>query len=308
MENILLLFFNDPNSNDPVLDRLNELQGVSAVSVFKSVGLVGRVLRKIHLSKTWHGGAIWFGEWKKKLSQYDVVVCIASQYSPNVLRWIHSQFKNVRLINYFWDCIEISGYPVVHGDCFENWSFNRREAELYGFRYNPQFYCENIKLPQSKIEYDIAFVGADRNGLWKTRAEMVQKCYEQFKRNNLKSVIWFVSKSEIVDPQIRKNTFLNNHEYYELLGKSKALLDLVEPGCEWSTLRPLLALSNGKKLITNDRTILSKKYYSKDKVFVLGVDDLSDLKYFLDDRHMELDKENKYSYYEAENWVKRFYI
>ena len=192
------------------------------------------------------------------------------------------------------------------GDCFENWSFNRREAELYGFKYNPQFYCKNIRIPQRKIEYDIAFVGADRNGLWKTRAEMVQKCYEQFQKNNLKSMIWFVSESKMVDPEIRKDTFLNNDEYYELLGKSKALLDLVEPGCEWSTLRPLLALSNGKKLITNDKTILSKRYYSKEKVFVLGVDDLSGLKCFLNNQ-VDFKEEKKYAYYEAENWVKRFY-
>lgn len=306
MGNILFLFFNDPNSNDPVLNRINELQDASAASVFKSVGLIGRALRKIHLSKTWRGGAVWFGEWKKKITQYDIVVCIASQYSPNVLRWIHNKFKSIKLINYFWDCIEISKYPVVIGDCFENWSFNRREAELYGFKYNPQFYCKNIRIPQRKIEYDIAFVGADRNGLWKTRAEMVQKCYEQFQKNNLKSMIWFVSESKMVDPEIRKDTFLNNDEYYELLGKSKALLDLVEPGCEWSTLRPLLALSNGKKLITNDKTILSKRYYSKEKVFVLGVDDLSGLKCFLNNQ-VDFKEEKKYAYYEAENWVKRFY-
>lgn len=302
--NILFLFFNDPRNNNILLDEIDKIEGVSSACVLRPVGLFLRLLRRIHIASGLPGISIWFLDWKKNIENYNIVVCIASRYSPGILRWVKRKNPRARCINYFWDSVAISRYPIKSSDDFENWSFNSEDCKKYNMHYNPQFFISNIKLRGKEI-YDVTYVGADRNGILQSRSKLVKKYDELFTQYKIKHYFYYVSDSEIVPKQIRHSKPLSEQQFYDVSAQGKAMLDIVEPDVQWLTLRPLLALKNGKKVITNNKNICNEIFYSKDNVFILGVDNMNNLKKFVTSDFKKID-ESYLKYYSVEEWIKRF--
>jgi len=308
----LILFFCDDEKTDEMPIELNKYNFCDAKAVFVRKKKIFYIFRKIHLLFCIYGSytfclGIWLREWKKELLNYNQVICIASKYSPLILNWIHKKNKNIRLINYFWDEIEVSGYPVIKNNIFENWSFCKWNCEKYNIKYNPQFFLPIELSNIEDIEYDVSFVGSDRGGKWKKRGEYVQHWYIEFKNIGLKTYFWYLSSDNNILSEIRKNTFLSVDNYYSIISKSKAVIEIVEPDKSWQSLRPFLTLSNKKKLITNNRSIKNENYYSKENIFVLDVDNIENLSEFLNTPFDEtiipiLDN------YKADVWLNRFGI
>lgn len=300
----LILFYNDPRENNIFLNKLSEIENVEAKCVFKPVNKLFRMVRRLHIKSGLPGLAIWFLDWKKQINDFDIVISIASPYSYEVLKWVDHNSNNTRIINYFWDSIEISKYPLVKQLNFENWSFFENECEKYELKYNPQFFVSNMLLPKSKILYDIVYVGADRNGILKHRTFLINQYYKKFKNLSLKLFFYYFSNDQSIPNDIRKSKLLTETEYYKITSESKAILDIVEPNVQWMTLRPLLAMSNQKKLITNNKMISNEVYYKPQNIFILEIDDISTLPNFVNSPFVPIDKELEF--YDAVNWLKRF--
>lgn len=304
---ILLLSYNNDNDKNHLMDAVNESQSVEARCVFPFVNLFLRIIRKIMITYKIPGMGIWLGKWKKHLEEYPMIIVIASQYTPTILHWIHKKYPKIRLINYYWDKIEIARYPIEYSSHFENWSFDKMDSQKYGFRYNPQYYSSKLKLQDERVEYDISFVGADRGGMWTSRTELVNKYYNELKNTDLKLFFYYVSCDEKGCREITHEKKLSETEYLRIVAKSKAVFDIVEPGKEWMTLRPLLALTNGKKVITNYVQIINEAFYISDNIFIIAEDrlDIDRLKNFMEKPFVEL-KSNILELYEVETWAHRF--
>lgn len=277
----IFLFFNDTYEKNIVLENINELEGCTSMCVFKPVNKILRLVRRAHIYSGLPGIGVWMLEWKHNLHEYDVCVCIASRYSPGILKWISKKCKNIKCINYYWDVVSISGYPVEQKLRFENWSFNREDCEKYGMIFCPQFYTDIVRLDKTEEVYDITYVGADRQGRLKERTQLICQFYKLFQSLKINSYIYYVTKSSQVPCEIRHLDSVSEEEYYRICSKGKAILELVENEIRWATLRPLLALSNGKKLVTNNIDIINEPFYNKENVFILGKDDPNRLKTFL---------------------------
>ncbi|MBP2623963.1 hypothetical protein [Streptococcus oricebi] len=302
----LLLFFNDPRNKNIFLDHLNQEENVQAVCVLKPVNVILRIIRKIHLLSGWPGIEIWFLPWKKDLAAYDYIVSIASPYSPRILDWISKKLnKKVGLINYYWDSMEVSAYPFVNSDKFQNWTFFKEDSLKYKMRYNPQFYIEKNLLSQEEIKYDVTYVGADRQGKLKKRTALVLETYDLLGKYKISSYFHYLSKNPSLPKEIQKDFLLTEEEYYRISAQGRAVLELIEPNIPWVTLRPLFALSNQKKVITNNPRIADEKYYSKENIFILGQDKPEDLAAFIRSDFSPISAE-KLSYYNATAWLQRF--
>ena len=302
-----ILFFNDANNNNIMLDTINEFPQCSADCVLIPVNRLLRIIRRLHLGRIAAGAGVWFLPWKNKLKEYDTVICIASAYSPQVLKWIKRKYPRIRCINYYWDTVDVSGYPILNCEQFENWSFHKADADKYGFRYNPQFYIREVSLLDSDTinEFDFSYIGADRNGTLKDRTKVVKELYRQAQTLGLKTNIYYVTSDTSIPDEIRRDKNLPEDAYYKICAKSKAIVELVEEDKKWMTLRPLLALSNKKKLITNNYRIVNERFYSPENVFIWGVDEIDGLKDFLNSGfNSSLDAEIEY--YEFRNWLRRF--
>jgi len=302
---ILGIFYYDDKNNNVLLNKLNEITNFDAQCIFKPKPKLIRAIRRMHLKSGLPGIGIWFLDWANKIDKYNICICIANNYSVRILKWIKRKNPNIRCINYYWDNIEISSYPVIQDSDIENWTFSYNDAKMYQMNYNPQFYVTTINLKSSEILYDITYIGADREGKLTKRSELVNFCYNTFQKLGLKSFFYYVTNSKEISQEICQNKRMPEQQFYDITSKGIAILDLVETGNEWHTLRPLLALSNKKKLITNNSAIIHERYYKKENIFILGYDDINTLKNFLDIKFSEYNN-NELNYYEAKNWIERF--
>lgn len=117
--------------------------------------------------------------------------------------------------------------------------------------------------------------------------------------------IYFYYVSNDIDRHYKHLHRISEKEYHSIVGKSKTVLEIVQPGQEWMTLRPLLALSNEIKVITNNRLIENERFYSPDNIFIFGKDSIDRLENFINSEFKAIDSLNL-KYYECQQWVKRF--
>nr|WP_027871072.1 hypothetical protein [[Eubacterium] cellulosolvens] len=304
--NILFLFFNNSRSENNILKKISSIEKYDAECVFKPIRVWGRVIRRIHIISGLPGIGIWMLSWKKRITQYDVCVCVASRYSANILKWIKRKNKNIKCINYFWDKVDISGYPVEESRILENWSFDKSDCQKYKMIYNPQFYVINSCFDKYQVLYDVTYVGADRNGRLTERTKLVTKYYSLFKSLGISCWFYYVTQANSVPEDIKHVSLLPEKDFYKICSQGKAILDLVDGEIKWMTFRPLLALSNGKKVITNNSDIVKEPYYKKQNIFILGIDDEGQLKSFIESG-FDPYNDDVLEYYSVENWCERFW-
>lgn len=302
----LLLAYNKPGQKNLLLERISSYEMIDAVPIFRFRNrFLGRLSR---LCVRYWPSAMepWLGSWVKNLDAYDQCVCFAGRYTPGILEFLKDRCQDLRLIEYYWDKISISKYPIVKSPAYENWTFDKSDAQQYHMHYNPQFYVNNIELDHVDLDYDVCFIGADREGTWPQRVTLVNQCYEAFRKEGLKCFFYLVSESAFANPSITHRTRLTEEQYLKQVARSRALLEVVQPGQEWLTLRPLLAMFNSKKLITNNPYIVDEKFYSSENVFVLGVDSLSTLPSFIESPFVPI-KQDILDFYNVDSWCNRFY-
>lgn len=101
---------------------------------------------------------------------------------------------------------------------------------------------------------------------------------------------------------------LSYEETLHWIGRSKCLVEILQEGQSGSSLRTLEALFYGKKLLTNNRTIVSEPYYDQQRVFILDRDNPADLRAFID-RPLDLEENARYwcrSIYHIDQWLEHF--
>ena len=91
-----------------------------------------------------------------------------------------------------------------------------------------------------------------------------------------------------------------------MINESKAILDIVQENQTGITIRPLEALFFHKKLITNNKNIVSYKFYCQNNIFIIGKDDINTLKEFMELPWLEIDKEVS-DFYTFPKWIERFF-
>lgn len=301
---VLILFFNNPEKRNIFFDNMNLKNDVQAACVLKNVSAPFRILRRIHFISGFPGIQIWFTHWHKKIFDYSLIICIATKYSHRTLKWIAKRTQS-RQIHYFWDEIHISRYPVKKENAYENWSFCYNNSLEYKMKYNPQFWISTINLKSDRTEYDVSYVGGDRNGKYKERTKMVNQIFLKLAKENIKCFFWYISDSDKVDSRIKKDRELQQKDFLEIIKKSKVIIELVENDIQWITQRTLYALSNEKKLITNNLDILHEPLYCKENIFILGYDKMTNLVDFIKSPYVKMDN-NILQYYEMDQWMERF--
>lgn len=306
MDKVLLLTHYQSSKENVFLQNINKTEGLDARCTFRKASVPSQALRRLALRVAPGFMGLWLGDWKKQVDDYDVVVYIASEYSPSILGWVHKHNSHARLVNYFWDKVSISRYPIPQEPFIENWSFNKPDCDQYGLRYNPQFFCPTIDLSGKEPEFDTVCICADRAGKWKHRLQMVRDCYQLCSENGIKAFFHFYTgNKDAAGEPFARDYLLSEDEYYDIVSRGKSVIEVVEPGQEWVTLRTFEALSNHKKLITNNQSILAEDFYSPANVFVLGHDDPSGLKAFLEAPFDE-EKYATVMNYSVDSWADRF--
>ncbi|MBP2639002.1 MAG: hypothetical protein H6Q69_2832 [Firmicutes bacterium] len=293
-----ILFLTRQPETEFYIQEQNKYDNVTSTCIFKKTGFLGKLLCKILRLK---GSFLFFGDWKENISDYDLFIIRASRYSLEVSKYIRER-SNKKIVQWYWNPVCADIHPdKVRGYGAEICSFDPSDCKNYNLKYITPYYFSTFKLPHNKIVNDIYFVGADKG-----RLNVLLDLRKTFGDQGLK-VDYRITKSS-------KSTESGNytyqpgipyHQVLEEISSCRAILDYVQSGQTGLTLRPMEALFHKKKLITNDVNICEYDFYNKSNIFILGKDDLTELKSFIHSPYMEIDK-RIVEKYDFKNWLKNF--
>ena len=152
----------------------------------------------------------------------------------------------------------------------EVWTFDQNDALKYGIRYHPQIYSR--KLSQSshsvKQSYDAFFVGQDKG-----RLSFLKSLKNIFDSIGLVLKLHIIRDDNVIykheDLFLLASKPLGYDEYLNELNRSNCIIEIVQSGQSGLTLRSLEALFFGKKLLTNNRSIIEYDFFLPSNIFII---------------------------------------
>ena len=229
-------------------------------------------------------------DWIKSISDYELIVLPDALATNSLLSWIKSHAgKNQRLILFCNNRLQtIRNVSVFKARDlgFEIWSYDKNDCLEHGFKHFNQFLNREFYRKSSlETEYDAVFVGAKKD-----RGELILRIKDKMDKTGLKTWFYVTDMDELPGNMCRDHKQISYEQYVSIIGKSRAVVDIVSDTNYGLTWRPVEALFMKKKLITNCSSISEMTLYCKDNVYIIGSDD-RDLKLFLSSDYTEIDDE-----------------
>lgn len=220
-----------------------------------------------------------------------------------LIRWIRENNPKNRIIIYFINTVRNPNLPLKYEELgCELWTFDKEDCKKYHMQFN-DWYCCYTSEQEKAIKYDVSFIGRE-----KTRRNFLDKFTIYMKDNDIK--YYYHITHERNNPIINPFKYKHHIPYakmVEIEKKSKAIIELVEPGQNGSTLRLMDCVFNNIKLITNFDNIKFSNLYNPNNIFIVNGEEFNGVKEFLETPFEPYSNEimKKYSF---EYWIEQFKI
>ena len=216
-------------------------------------------------------------------------------YDENISKIIKKNNPQCKIIMYFWNFIDIHNeYILKDKNVDEFWTFDVKDANKYKLKYNPQFYTKEVILENDDNEKtDVIFLGR-----MKDRKNEILKIETEIKKKGL------ITNFKIIE---NEKDFISYDEYLKNVSATKCILDYNQKGQTGLSLRPMEALFLEKKLITNNKDIKNYDFYNPNNIFILGEDNIENIKEFMDKPYEKVEQKI-IDYYDFEQWLSRFEV
>lgn len=259
--------------------------------------LVGRLPLNGYLTE-WITGYTGY-RWLTTLQANDrlLVNGVTNLRTLRAVKWLTP--KKVRRFQYFNNCLRFvlppaqvakkvmkmqkMGYHLV--------TFDPQEAIELGMTYAPQFY----RFPQIKQvnpRYDFFFCGERKN-----RGKRLDDLKKELESKGFRCLFIVVEKGE--DKRI------TYEQYLEYVLESRCIVDLFQEGQVGLTRRPMEALFFNKKLLTENLDISNFDFYHSENIFILGRDNLAEIKHFMETAPILVSDDIK-KRYDVNEWLQFF--
>lgn len=268
-----------------------------------------------HLPAGWLDRSRWYGDWKHHVEDYDVIIIINQVRGRDVVEYMRARNPKARIIIYYETTIDPADRKAPQH--YQNLgvefsSFDKKDCDLWNLRYVPYFYSfwngsmdelRAIQQASSHPETDIFFVGYDKNRLH----QLVDLQRELDRLSVTHRMLIVRTPHRVYSPS--DSRYLTEHalpyeKIIEHIRDSKCILDYVSEGQVGITLRPMESVFFRKKLITNNPDVVHYDFYCPENVFILGQDDMTTLRQFIDAPYRPLPM-NVVQNYTAEAWLDR---
>ena len=199
---------------------------------------------------------------------------------------------------------------AIHASGIIACTFDSRDAQRYGFDLVPQVYCRpddelRHKLDTEKFEADYFFVGADKN-----RQEKLTRFISRAEDEGLKGHLHLIHDRHSAGiteelAQYYKTENMAYADYLDTLARSRAVLEILQPGQTGMTMRTLEALFLNRKLITDNPEARNFPFYHRDNIYIIGEDNDRSLHEFLATPLLPVHPDVM-SQYDITRWINRF--
>ena len=210
-----------------------------------------------------------------------------ASYDFSFIKYLRKKIPNVKIGYLFSDIVAKSGAQIfgivnsLNKYYDKVFSFDKKDAEKYGFDYSYLIYDRNI--PNSKdvdIENDVFLVAQAKN-----RLEQLLKICDACFSLDLKTdfAINKIPEDQLAlvgKRKIQINELIPYNEVVSRLLKSKCIIDIMQQGSVGITLNIVEAVVFNKKAISNNLELINEPFYDPTRILVLN--DKADIKAFLD--------------------------
>lgn len=281
-------------------------RGASVKRIYKKTSIIAKIVRRLHMYSRLPGYSVWFDQWKNELSDQKAVIVFASVIKVPAVRFISKHYPGIRVVFWYWDSVMLCvNARKIQGANVEKWSFDPEDCKKYNMHFNTQFYFKNLVADSSdsKVEsIDVLFIGADKG----RQMELV-RIQDEMKKLNISTYFHITASGQMnVFQKCGYQPYLPYERVLQYISKSKAILDITAKGQEGLTLRPLEALFYGKKLITNNSSIMQYDFYHPNNIFILRANNMNELVDFLELPLYQIDH-SIIDQYDFEAWESRFF-
>lgn len=213
---------------------------------------------------------------------------IWGQYANEVKAFLGKKLKKrypgCKLVCRFDDIIEKMPYKNIcdYRDAFDLLqTFDEKESAKYNIDYFPSWYdsVEGIDVGEKS---DILFVGRAKDRLNEILS-LYKRLYDA--SVNCKFYLVGVPKDKQVNiGNVIYGDYLPYKKVLELVKGTKCMVEILQQDAQSETLRVFEAITYNKKLITNNKHLIAKDYYSPDKIQIFNAVDEINIDFIKDDR------------------------
>ena len=196
----------------------------------------------------------------------------ATAYSEECLRYFRENYRHAKLVHYFRNPIAgltgtLTAWQKVRHLYDASITFNKSDAEKYGILYTDYWPCI---LPEKSFQpenaSDVFFVGHAKD-----RLPQILSVYERLADAGLRCDFWITGVPESEQRHsgvIHYNSPIPYGEVCQHVMNTKCVLEILPFGQNYSSLRPLEALTYRRKLLTTNINAPSEWFYHPEIVQV----------------------------------------
>ena len=234
----------------------------------------------------------------------DKIIVFDTLVTPPYLYWLCKQYPNKRIIFWYWNPADGNRRFDLFPPKVELWSYSPEDCKKYGFRYNTTFYFDcvaqyagsNMKKPVRENPL-VFFLGREKG-----RGNDLNQIKECLEKNGADVQLHLMKEKSRKSKG--KEKVKPYHEVIKEIDQCDILLDYTLNPRAGLSLRPMESLFWGKKLITNNETMVDYDFYKEENIYILGKDKRR-LKDFFEMPYVEPDKKIRDRYL-LSNWLARF--
>ena len=242
------------------------------LTIIKNYHTSIRLNKKYHI--TFKG--IWFPFYLdyRKINKNEEVYFIFFEgarmaYQKKYLEYLKKRYVNSKFIFRFVNPVNMTNrwmLDFVDKNYDMVVSMDQADCHKYNWTYVYNTYNIHLKKIYNNLDIDVFFVGSEKGRL----GLLIDIC--KFLISKGLNCVFFVANvnSSNKSNQYQGIKYIKSMRYsetIEYIKRSKCLLEIVQNGQNGSTLRPIEALVYGKKLLTNDKNILTQDFYDKNNMF-----------------------------------------
>ena len=234
----------------------------------------------------------------------DKIIVFDTLVTPPYLYWLCERCHDKRIIFWYWNPVGQDRKFELFPHRVELWSYSPEDCRKYGFFYNTPFYFDCIAQTAGRYENKpdrcepaVFFLGREKG-----RRQELMKLKTRLESAGADVQIHLMQDrtkgSKRCEPVVPYSKVIKGIEQCDII------LDYTMNPKEGLSLRPMEALFFGKKLITNNETIMEYDFYREENIYVLDKDRRS-LKEFFKTDFKEPDRDVKDRYLFT-HWLERF--
>lgn len=252
-----------------------------------------RLLRELHFRLPLPMKKVWYNKANTNFS--GIIIVYENLIIPEYIKWLHDNNSEARIILFYENLSNTRNNPeLIDNEWCEKWTADSNEAKKYNINlYSGGGYFEHWIVNKKTPDIDVFYIGKDKN-----RLEKLKNIKKMCDKYDISTYFYLVQDRGYKKNDKIHHPFLPYSEVLQIIGRSKAILHLVE-GCQKGiTMRIEESLIHKVKLITDDVSIKKYDFYNSNNIFVIGDDKWENLKTFLNTPFVEVES----SFYENANF------